>query len=120
MKTTTFLFALLISASLFAQKAPVLYEPQEIEQAMKTELDASMKTGALKQFALENQMTGEYIVDITVDHTGKTLTVFAVSNDTDDLKRQTLLLDFLRQMKFNFKLAKGKRHKYQYIFQFGE
>lgn len=120
LKINIIFLAMLLPALTFAQKTAILYESQEIEQAIKAELDASMAGGALKQFALDNKMTGEYIIDITVDHAGKVLTVFAVSNDTDDLKRQTMLLDFLRQTKFNFKLVKGKRHKYQYAFQFGE
>ncbi len=119
MKQIFILSLLFFCAAAFAQKT-ILYEKEEIENALKSELDASMQNGALKQFALDNKMTGEYIVDITVDHAGKTLTVFAVSNDTDDLKRQTQLLDFLRQTKYNFRLVKGTRHKYQYVFQFGE
>ena len=118
MKQLFLLSLLFFCATAFAQKT-ILYEKEEIENTMKSELDASMQNGALKQFAADNKITGEYIVDITVDHAGKALTVYAVSNDTDDLKRQTLLLDFLRQTKFNFKLVKGKRHKYQYTFQFG-
>ena len=100
-----------------AQKKSLL-EYDEVVAEAKAELDSSMHVGDFKEFAVKNNIKGEYIMDITIHEKGKVLTVFAVSNDSDDLKTQTRVKDFLRMFTFAIKLPKGKMYKFQYTFNF--
>ena len=100
-----------------AQKK-ALQEYEEVVAQAKAELDSSMHAGDFREFAVKNNIKGEYIMDITIHEKGKVLTVFAVSNDTDDLKMQTRIKDFLRQFVFNIKMPKGRNYKIQYRFNF--
>jgi hypothetical protein len=111
------LLLLIISFAATAQK-PLIINYEEAVAKAKAELDVSMKSGELKEFAVKNNMKGEYIFDITIHERGKVLSVFAVSNDTDNIKGQNILKDFVRTLSFNFKLPKGKNYKFQYSFQF--
>ena len=95
-----------------------LYEYDEVVAEAKAELDSSMHVGDFKEFAVKNNIKGEYIMDIAIHEKGKVLTVFAVSNDTDDLKMQTRIKDYLRMFIFAIKMPKGKMYKFQYTFNF--
>ena len=107
-------------ASAFAASAQkkTLQEYEAVVAEAKAELDSSMLVGGFREFAIKNNIKGEYIMDITLHEKGKVLTVFAVSNDTDDLKMQTRIKDFLRPFEFNIKMPKGRTYKFQYTFNF--
>lgn len=118
MKKINFLIvALIMQLSASAQK-PLIVNYEEVVAKAKTELDSSMISGLLKEFGVKNAIKGEYIMDITIHERGKVLTVFAVSNDSDNLKMQNKLKDFVRTLEFSFKLPKGKPYKFQYTFHF--
>lgn len=118
MKNFSIIIALLfLSCESIAQKT-LLTELSDVAAQAKTELDASMKSGELKEFGVKNNMKGEYIFDITIHERGKVLSVFAVSNDSDNIKSQNLLKDFIRTIVFSFKMPKKKNYKFQYVFQF--
>jgi hypothetical protein len=95
-----------------------LYVYEEVAAEAKAELDSSMKYGVLKEWAVKNNVKGEYIMDITIHEKGKVLSVFAVSNDTDDIKMQNRVKDVIRTLSFNIKMPKKKTYKFQYTFNF--
>ena len=101
----------------YAQKKS-LVEYDEVAVEAKAELDSSMHVGDFKKFAVKNNIKGEYVMDITIKEKGEVLTVFAVSNDSDNLKMQTRIKDFLRQFTFNIKMPKARTYKFQYTFNF--
>ena len=111
------LIALCIQQNASATK-PLIVNYEEVVAKAKSELDSSMQSGALKEFGLKNEIKGKYVMDITIHEKGKVLTVFAVSNDSDNLKMQNKLKDFVRTLEFSFKLPAGKPYKFQYAFQF--
>ncbi len=111
------LFIAAIASHAHGEK-PLIQGYEEVVAKAKTELDSSMQNGELKEFATKRGIKGEYILDITIHERGKVLTVFAVSNDSDNLKMQTSLKDFVRTLEFNFKMPKGKNYKFQYTFTF--
>jgi hypothetical protein len=117
MKYLMLFFLVLAGFAASAQKKS-LYEYDDVVALAKSELDSSMHVGVFKEFAVKNRVKGEYIMDITIHEKGKVLTVFSVSNDTDDLKKQTLVKDFLRKFLFTFKMPKGRTYKFQYTFSF--
>jgi hypothetical protein len=110
----------LLSFASFAQKK-VLIESKEaiIEEATK-ELDAAMQPpeGSLYLFKLENNIKGEYIIDITIREKGDIASVFMAGSEGTDIKMQNLVKDKVRLFEFNFKMPKGKTYKFQYIFKF--
>jgi hypothetical protein len=110
-------FLLFIGVSAAAQKK-TLYLYEEVVAQAKLELDSSMKYGALKEWAVKNNIRGEYIMDITIHEKGKVLSVFAVSSDADDIKIQNRVKDMIRTLEFNIKMPKKKTYKFQYIFNF--
>ena len=97
---------------------PLLQDYSEVMAKARAELDSSMQTGVLKEFGVKHKIKGEYTMDITIHEKGKVLTVFTVSNNSDNLKMQTGLKDFVRTLEFNFKMPKGKLYKFQYTFLF--
>src|SRR5436190_1866955 len=109
-KIYSIVFILAIGLYARAEK-PLIQDYAQVVAKAKSELDSSMQTGALKEFAVKSKIKGEYIMDITIHERGKVLTVFAVSNDSDNLKMQTALKDFVRTLEFNFKMTKGKMYK---------
>jgi TonB family protein len=113
-----FFFTLLTVQVGSAQKR-LIQEYDQVVEAAKFELDSMMKPiGLLQQEAKKVQVSGEYIMDITVHDKGKVLSVFMVSSDADDVKLQNKAKDLIRTVEFGFKVPKGKTYKFQYIFNF--
>ena len=110
-------FLLITGFAASAQKKS-LYEYDDVVAEAKSELDSAMKYGTLKEWVVKNNIKGEYILDITIHEKGKVLSVFAVSNDTDDIKMQNKVKDIIRTILFNIKMPKGKTYKFQYTFTF--
>ena len=117
MKKRTLLSFIFLCQLTFAQR-PLLVNYEDVATRAKVELDSSMQTGELKEFGIKQNIKGEYIMDITIHEKGEVLTVFAVSNDSDNLKMQNKLKDFIRTFRFSFKLPKGNPYKIQYTFRF--
>lgn len=116
-KLLVFISIIFLCLVAFAER-PLITNYNEFAAKAKTELDSSMKSGVLFEFGVKHAIKGEYIMDITVHEKGKVLTVFAVSNDSDNLSMQNKLKDFVRTIEFSFKLPKGKPYKIQYTFHF--
>jgi hypothetical protein len=114
---TCIVFSLVISLYVHAQK-PLIQDYEEVISKAKAELDSSLQSGVMKEFAEKNKITGEYSMDITIHERGKVLTVFVNTNNGNDLKMQTRLKDFVGTLEFNFKMPKGKMYKFQYTFHF--
>lgn len=108
---------LAIAISVPAQRQ-LVQDYSEVTARATHELDSSMTNGGLKEWAVKNNVKGEYVMDITIHEKGKVLTVFTVSNDSDDINMQTRLKDFVRTLVFSFKMPKGKTYKFQYTFNF--
>lgn len=109
-----------ISFHIFSQKVPTLSDKNEIIEAAKKEFETSMQEeGVLKLYATEHNIKGEYYFDITVGDKKRVVTVFAIGNDSDDIKAQNSLKDFLKAYEFSsFKVPKDKRYKYEQTFYF--
>lgn len=115
---TTLIAFLSIGISSYGPKKPYLAEKDEIIAQAKKELDATMADpeSKLRKYILKNQIKGEFIFDITIAEKGAVLTVFSVSSDADDIKKQNLMKDGVKALVFNFKMPKDKSYKFQYTF----
>ncbi len=111
---------ILVSITAFTQKRVTLETRQEVVEAAKKEFNQAMRApqGELYLFKQENNITGEYTIDITIHEKGKVATVFVVSNKGGTIKQQNLVKDFVKEFRLSFKMPKGKDYKFQYIFKF--
>ena len=113
----TLLFA---SLTAFTKKRATIETRHEVVEAAKKEFSQAMQAplGELYLFKQENNITGEYTIDITIHEKGKVATVFVVSNNGGTIKHQNLVKDFIKEFRLSFKMPKGKDYKFQYIFKF--
>jgi hypothetical protein len=120
MRLTVLLALSLLAATTFAQKK-VLIESKDdiIEQATK-ELTEAMQPpeGSLYLWKVENNIQGEYIIDITIREKGDIASVFMAGSEGSDIKMQNMVKDRIRLFEFSFKMPTGKTYKFQYIFKF--
>jgi hypothetical protein len=114
-----FVFGFLTLASFGQKKVLIESKDKIIEQATK-ELDAAMQPpeGTLYLWKIENNIKGEYIIDITIREKGDIASVFMAGSEGTDIKMQNLVKDKIRLFEFSFKMPKGKTYKFQYIFKF--
>jgi hypothetical protein len=106
--------------SLSAQKKGLIEYQDDIIKEAKHELDSAMigPEGALYIFYQKKNISGSYIMDLTIREKGEVATVFCVSNDGGNITSQNILKDYLQNLVFDFKMPKGKRYKFQYEFKF--
>jgi hypothetical protein len=90
----------------------------EIEKAVNDELVASCSNGKIAEYVAKNSIKGEYVMDITVEGKGRTLTVTAISNQGGNIPSQNALKDFLCTYVYNFKMKPGQREKVRHTFKF--
>jgi hypothetical protein len=107
------------SHTAFCQKdAP--FDKEQIVSEAKKQLEAmSSKGGDLYNYCQEKGLTGEFVVDITLQLKGKVLTVFMVSSSVEEIKDQNLLKSKLTELQFeNIKIPKNERVKFRQTFTF--
>ena len=122
MKFQSLVFLMLIAIGSYAQKNILIEEHEKVAAQATIELDEAMKgpEGELFLFKQESGITGVYDFDITLHEKGKVATVFVKGNEGGTIKLQNQLKDFVKEMKFNFKMPKGKDYKFSYTFNFNE
>jgi len=111
---------MLTASILSAQKKVLLEEYDKVVAQATKELDESMNgpEGELFLFKTENEITGIYDFDITIHEKGEVATVFVRERDGGSIQMQNRLKDFVKELKFNFKMPKGKDYKFSYKFNF--
>ena len=119
-KTLLLLAIFGIALSTQAQKKPYYTELEEVIEAAYNTLDFEMKSGKLKEWATERQIKGSYTYDITIgDKKSEVLTIRATDRSADGIiKQQNAVKDYIKNMRFPFKLPKEKRYQFQYEFKF--
>lgn len=119
-KKILFITLLVVSSSAFSQKMPLLTDKEAVISRARKEIDNLMadQQSDLRKLAKENKISGEFIFDITVAGRGQVLSVFVVGSEAEDVKKQNLVKDWIKNLRFNFKMAKKTRYKFQYTFNF--
>ncbi len=122
MKATILILFFSISISTFAGKKPLIEDYEQVVATAKQEIEQSLQgpEGELYLFVHENNISGTFSFDITLHEKGKVATVFVKSNEGGSIKSQNMLKDFVKDMKFNFKMPKGKDYKFNYLFKFNQ
>ncbi|HPE57257.1 MAG TPA: hypothetical protein P5514_13390 [Bacteroidales bacterium] len=122
MKKVILLILTIISVSAYAGKKPLIEDYDKVVAAAKAEIEKSLQApeGELFLFAQAKGISGTFSFDITIHEKGLVATVFVVSNEAGTIKSQNNLKDFVKAMKFNFKMPKGKDYKFNYVFNFNQ
>ena len=104
----------------YSGKKPLIEGKDAITEAATKELSEQMKApdGELYLFKTEYNIHGEYVMDITIHEKGEVASVFCAGNEGGDIQSQNKLKDFVKAYEFSFKVPKGKKYKFQYIFKF--
>ena len=122
MKKIILLLLILVSVAGNAQKQKkaLLDSKNVIIETATQELDQAMLApeGSLYLFKTEYNIEGIYEFDITVHEKGKVSSVFCQARDGGSIEMQNKLKDFVKVYEFFFKLPKGKKYKFHYIFKF--
>lgn len=110
------LFTLLFSFGCYAQD----FNKEQVIKEARTQLTVlSSEGGELSKFCQENNITGEFVIDITLHGKGNVLTIFMVSSTTEELKYQNLLKSKLAELQFdNIKIPKKERVKFRQTLTF--
>ncbi len=84
------------------------------EEAQKQLIQMATPTGELGEACLKNNITGKFVVDITLQGKGKVLTVFMVSSDVENIKDRNFLKNKITELEFsNIKIPKKERVKFR-------
>lgn len=120
MKKLFLIFLLLSSITVNADKKPLIEDYDEVVATAKTAIQKSMEApeGELHLFVQENKISGRFEFEITIHEKGLVATVFVKSNEGGSIQSQNKLKDFVKNIKFDFKMPKGKSYKFSYLFNF--
>lgn len=112
------LTAILCFTAVQAQKKPFYDTPEEVIEAAYNALDQEMKGGEITTWAQENGIEGAYTFDLTIKHKGEVATVRTIDRKGGDIPSQNRLKDYVKTMRFPFKMPKNRSYKFQYEFKF--
>jgi hypothetical protein len=120
MKKLFLIFLLLSSITVNADKKPLIEDYDEVVATAKTVIEKSMEApeGELYLFVQENNISGRFEFELTIHEKGLVATVFVKSNAGGSIQSQNKLKDFVKNIKFDFKMPKGKSYKFSYLFNF--
>jgi len=117
-----FMFFILFLFSGFnssAQSTSEVNKQAIITDARKQLVAMSSLNGKLSDFAIKNNITGEFVVDFTITGKGKILTVFMVSSNPDVTAIQNMVKSKLTEIQFdNIKIPKKERIKFRHTLTF--
>jgi hypothetical protein len=103
----------------YSQKAVSVTKEDVIREAKEQLTRMSSEDGELRKFCSENNVKGEFVIDLTLQGKGKVLTIFMVSSSVDELKYQNLLKSKLTEIQFrNIKIPKKERVKFRQTLTF--
>jgi len=115
-----FLIILCLLLSLTGTLAEAQTENQQIIDQVKSQLDVMCgENGSLRTFCAENNISGKFVFDLTIEGKGNVLTVFLVSSDCPEIASKNLLKDKLYTLRFeNVKIPKKQRIKFRHTLNF--
>lgn len=106
----------LIPVTLFSQKE-LISDPDKVEERVVSDLNEHLESDEWKKWIEKNPIKGQFAFDITVYNKGEVVAVRALGRSGEaTIPDQNKLKDYLKTMKFKFKVPKGKRYKVTYSF----
>ena len=101
-----------------AQKKTYYTEQEQIIEAAYNALDQEMKEGEILEWAKDQELKGAYTFDLAIRGKGEVVTVRAINREGGDIPSQNKLKDYLKTIRFPFKMPKNRSYKFQYEFKF--
>ncbi len=122
MKTTLTILFVGIALTAITQKKPFIERYDEVVKTASTYLDDAMQGPEGELYLLKEEwgMDGIYDFDITLHEKGEVATVFVNGREGGSISMQNHLKDHIKEMKFKFKMPKGKDYKFNYVFNFNK
>lgn len=115
-KIYLFVFFVLFSATVFAQKKPVLTDEDQVTEMVTKEIDETFKDEDFlkKKNKKFDDVSGTMVIDISVIQNGKVSTFFKVDSDIKNIDFINFMSEYILNHKFKFKLQKQQRYKIRY------
>jgi hypothetical protein len=111
----TFLHTLALCAVLCASirpahaQKPLLNSQAEVEAFVHAAVANDQEVGKLHELGVKMAAHGSFSVVMTVDHKGEVETVLVLESTIQEIPVRNFLKDYVKNMRFEFKLPKGKR-----------
>jgi len=103
----------------YSQSNAVFDKQPVIEEAKKQLTAMVASKGELGEACRKNNITGTFVVDLTLEGKGKVVTVFMVSNEAAQIKDQNFLKNKIAELHFsNIKIPKKERVKSRHTLTF--
>jgi hypothetical protein len=103
--------------SVSAQKKELLTDAGTIEMRVIESLDSHQQSEDWMSWLEKNPIQGMFAFDITVWNKGEVVSVRALGrSEGAEVTHQNALKNYIKNMKFDFKVPKGKRYKVTYNF----
>lgn len=113
--STVLLFSICFS---YAQKKPYYTDQEQVTEAARNVLNNTMESEDFKKWATKYGMKGSYTFNLTIGGTkGEVYTINAVER-TGEVKQQNALKDYVKSMRFPFKMPKNRSYQFEYEFNF--
>ena len=103
-----------------AQKKVYSTTDEVAEASAKVFIELMQPEGDLYKLKKDYQITGVYIMDISVGDKGRIVSVFSVNREEGSVDFQNKLRYSLMERKLGYKTVKGKRFKFRYKFNFNK
>ena len=113
-----FLIVFLLTQTFFAFSQAT--DDASVITAARAQLDEmSSPEGELTKFFKKNNITGEFVFDLTLQGKGDVVTVFMVSRNAEKARENTIFKDKIHSLKFrDIKIAKKQRVKFRHTLTF--
>ncbi len=116
---TVFLFIFFLITQTFDGFSQAKDEASVIAAARAQLDEMSSPEGELTKFFTKNNITGEFVFDMTLQGKGDVVTVFMVSRNAGKARENTIFKDKMHSLKFrDIKIAKKQRVKFRHTLTF--
>ena len=95
----------------------LISDPDKVEERVVNDIDEHLESDAWKKWLKKNPIKGQFAFDLTIYNKGEVISTRALGRSGNaTVADQNKLKDYVKTMKFNFKVPKGKRYKVTYSF----
>jgi hypothetical protein len=117
----TFLLLFIVTACSLSARGQSFADAERekiVVEARKQLVIMSSPGGALFKVCAKNNVSGDFVVDLTIGGKGKILTVFMASSIPESISNQNFLKSVLSDLQFNVNVPKTERIKFRHTLTF--
>ncbi len=117
MKQILIIIGLLVGLTVFGQR---ISGKENVKAAAQQELSSACASpnGDIYLKIKELGVSGKVLVEYSLQHNGKVLSIRIKEHDNLEVKQKNALQDYLYYRRFGFKTVKGANYKFEHEFQF--